>query len=128
MNKSKKMDSCRDLYKTMEILPLYSQYICSLLMCVVNNKHLFTKNLEVHNHDTISANNFHLPIINLTKYQKKRAYCTGIKTFKYLPNHIKNVVNEIQVFKNTLQRFLLDNSFILLMNILMLINNIYIYS
>jgi hypothetical protein len=94
----------------MEILLLYSQYICSLLMYVVNNKHLFTKNLEVHNHYTISANNFHLLITNVTKY-KKKAYCTGIKNFKYLPNHIKNVANEIQVFKNALQRFLLDNSF-----------------
>jgi len=34
----------------------------------VNNKHLFTKNLEVHNDDTRSANNFHLSITNLTKY------------------------------------------------------------
>ena len=62
MNKTKKIDSCRELFKTMEILLLYSQYIFSLLMNVVNNKHLFTKNLEVHNHDTRSDNNFHLPI------------------------------------------------------------------
>jgi hypothetical protein len=31
MNKSKKMDSCRELFKTMDLLPLYSQYIFSLL-------------------------------------------------------------------------------------------------
>jgi hypothetical protein len=79
-------------------------------MYVVNNKHLFTKNLEVHNHDTWSANNFHLPITNLTKYQKV-AYYTGIKVFNYLPTHIKNVANEIQVFKETLKRSFLDNSF-----------------
>jgi len=42
INKSKKMDSCREMFETMEILPLYSQYIFSLLMYVVNNKHLFT--------------------------------------------------------------------------------------
>jgi len=104
------MDSCRELFKTMEILPLYSQYMFSLLMYVVNNKHLFTKNLEVHNHDTRSANNFHLPTTNLTKYQNG-AYYTGIKIFNYLTALIKNVVNEIQVFKKTLKRFLLDNSF-----------------
>jgi len=46
------MDSCRELFKTMEILPFYSQYTISRLLYVVNNKHLFTKNLEVHNHDT----------------------------------------------------------------------------
>jgi len=64
------MDSSRELFKTMEILPFYSQYLFSLLMSVVNDKHLFTKILEVHNHDTRSANNFHPPTTNLTKYQK----------------------------------------------------------
>jgi len=79
-------------------------------MYVVNNKHLFTKKLEVHNHDTRSANNFHLPPTNLTKYQKE-AYYTGIKIFNYLPAHMKNVANEIRVFKNPIKRFLLNNSF-----------------
>jgi len=60
---------------------------------MVNNKYLFTKNVAVHNHNTRIANNFHLPITNLTKYQKE-AYYTGIKVFNYLPTHIKNVVNE----------------------------------
>jgi len=44
----------------------------------VNNKHLFTKILEVHNHDTRSANNFHLAITYLAKYQKG-AYYTANK-------------------------------------------------
>jgi hypothetical protein len=110
MNKSKKRDSYTELFKTMENLPLCSHYIFSLLMCVVNNKHLFTKILEVHDHDTRSVNNFHSPITNLTKYQKG-AYYTGIKIFIYLSTHIKNVAHEIQVFKKTLKRFLLDNSF-----------------
>jgi len=71
INKSKKMNSCRELFKTMEILPLYSQYMFSVLMYVVNNKHLFTKNLPVHNHDTGAANNFHLSTTSLTRYQKE---------------------------------------------------------
>jgi len=104
------MDSCRELFKSIKILPLYSQYIFSLLMYVVNNKHLFTRNLEVHNHDTRSAKNFHLPITNLTTHQKV-AYYTGIKIFNYLPTHIKNVANTIQVFKKTLLRLILHNSF-----------------
>jgi len=94
----------------MKILPLYNQYIFSLLIYVVKNKHLFTRNLSVHNHNTRSAKNFHLPITNLTMYQKA-AYYTGIKIFNYLPTHIKNVGNVIQVYKKTLKRFLLDNSF-----------------
>jgi hypothetical protein len=65
----------------------YSQCIFSLLMYVVNNRHLFTGNVEVHNHEPRSAKNFHLPITNLTLYQKG-AYYTGILCkclFVFLP-------------------------------------------
>jgi hypothetical protein len=74
MTNSKNTEFCRDLFKTMKMLPFYSQYIFSLLLYMVNNKHLFTKNVEVHNHDTRSANNFHIPITNLPKYQKGAHY------------------------------------------------------
>ena len=77
------MDSCRELFKSMKILPLYSPHIFSLLMYVVNNKYLFTRNLEVHNQNTRCTKNFHLPITNLTTCQKF-AYYTGIKIFNYL--------------------------------------------
>jgi len=76
----------------------------------VNNKHLFTKSLEVHNHDTRYANDFHLPISNFKKYQK-RAHYADINIFNHLPPHIKCVANETQVFKLALKRFLLSDSF-----------------
>ena len=120
----KKMDSCRELFKTMEILPFYSQCIFSLVLYVVNKKHLFTHNLEVHNHDTRSANNFHLPIIILTKYQNG-AHLAGIKIFNHLPTHINYVANETQVFKSALKRFFFLIHFILMRNVLILIPNIY---
>ena len=62
----------------MEILPFCSQYIFFLLLPVVNNKHFLTKILAVHNNNIRSANNFHLPFTNLTKYQKW-AYYAGNK-------------------------------------------------
>jgi hypothetical protein len=74
------MDSCTELFNTKEILPFYSQNILSILLYVVNNQNLFTKNLEVHNHDTRPANNFYLPITNLSKYQTGAHYA-GIKIF-----------------------------------------------
>jgi len=40
MNKAKKMDSCTELFKSMKILLLYTQYIFSLLIYVVNNIYL----------------------------------------------------------------------------------------
>jgi len=65
---------------------------------------------KVHNHNTRSANNFHLPITNLTKYQKEAHYA-GIKIFNHLSTHKKCVANEIQVFKSALNWFHLSNSF-----------------
>jgi hypothetical protein len=50
----------------MEILPFCSQYILSLSMFVVKNKHLFTKNLEIHSHNSRSANNLHVLAANIT--------------------------------------------------------------
>jgi hypothetical protein len=40
--------SCRGLFKYLNRLPFYSQYIFSLLLLVVKNMHLFVLNTEVH--------------------------------------------------------------------------------
>jgi hypothetical protein len=75
------------------------------------NKHLFTKNLESHSHNTRKASNFHVPTAKPTKYQK-RAHYIGVTIFNHHPGYIKGLINEKQVFKNTLKRFLLDNIFL----------------
>ena len=78
-------------------------------MYVVNNVHLFTKNMEIHSHNTRSANNLHVPTANITKYKKGTHYM-GSKIFNHLPIRIKNLVNEKKGFlKKTLQRFLIEN-------------------
>jgi hypothetical protein len=41
-------DSCRDLFKKLQILPFYSQYIYCLLMFVVKNRNLFKLNSGIH--------------------------------------------------------------------------------
>jgi len=71
-------------------------------------KHLFTRNVEVHNHGTGTAKNIHLPITNLTIY-KKCEYYTKIKILNYPLSHIKNVANRIQDFKKSLSDFFLTN-------------------
>jgi len=81
--------SCRNLFKKLQILPLTSQYMLSLLMFVVQNKNLFLTNNENQNLDTRQRNNLYLPQANLTIYQKE-AYYSGIKIFNNLPLEIKN--------------------------------------
>jgi hypothetical protein len=103
-------DSCRELFKRLEILLLYSQYILYLSIFVVKNKHLFTTNNQIHNVHTRYKTNLHPPIANLTKFQKG-VYYSGIKIFNSLPHEIKGLANEIIQFRNALKRFLLINSF-----------------
>jgi len=62
----------------LQILPLTSQYLLSLLMFVIQNKNLFSTNNENHHIETRQRNNLYLPQTNLTIYQKG-AYYSVIK-------------------------------------------------
>ena len=103
-------DSCREFFKLLKMLPLCAQYIYSLLIFVVNNRNLFLDNVELYTTKTRNSNNLHPPLSHLTKYQKGVHYAR-IRVFNHLPTSIKSTMNETKVFKKTLKRFLLDNSF-----------------
>jgi hypothetical protein len=105
MTKSRRRDSCRQLFKKLEILPLKSQYILSTILFVVKNKELFTTNQEIHNINTRCNKNLHPPVSNLAIFQKG-VYFSGIKLFNHLPPNIKILSNEINLFKPALKRFL----------------------
>ena len=107
---SRARDSCRELFKKLEILPLYSQYIFSLSIFVIENKHLFSTNYRTHSVHTGFKINLHPPIANLTKFQKGVHY-SGIKIFNNLLHNIKDLANETKFFRNALKRFLLSDSF-----------------
>ena len=81
---SRPRDSCRELFKHMRILPIWSQYILSLSLFVVDNKNLFHVNSEIHSINTRQNSNLYQPQANLTLYQKG-AYCSGIKVFNNPP-------------------------------------------
>ena len=103
-------DSCRELFKKLEILPLYSQYIFSLSIFVIKNKHLFYTNNQIHSIHTRFKTNLHPPTANLTQFQNG-VYYSGINIFNNLPHNIKDLANETVLFQNALKRFLLINSF-----------------
>jgi hypothetical protein len=94
----------------MEILPLQSQYIFSLLLFVVNNKDQFKSNSEIYGRNTRHNNNLHYPTCNLTVFQKA-VYYLGIKVFNSLPSSIRNLAHDVKHFKIVLRRLLLLNSF-----------------
>jgi hypothetical protein len=83
-------DSCKQHFRNLPIMTLYSQYIFSIIMFTLNNKHLFSSNNEIHKYDTRSNNLLHSPLTNLTKH-KKGPYINGIKIYNHLLQHLKKV-------------------------------------
>jgi len=107
---SKMRDSYRELFKKLEILPLCSQYIFSISIFVIKNKHLFYTNNQIHSTHTRFKTNLHPPTANIIKFQKG-VYYSAIKIFNNFPHNIKDLANEIVLFQNALKRVLLINSF-----------------
>ena len=104
--------SCRELFKELNILALHSQYILSLLLFVVKNINMFKYNSMIHSFNTKKCSDLYQPLANLTKVQKG-AYHSGIKAFNCLPItcRIKNLSGDIKKFKSALKGFLLEGSF-----------------
>jgi len=91
-------------------MTLYSQYIYSLVLYTINNKHLFDTNNEIHKYKTRNNSNLRCPIANLSKFNKG-ACISGIKVFNDLPQYINSLTNDHKYFKCTLKRFLYQHSF-----------------
>jgi hypothetical protein len=98
------------MFKKFDILPLHSQYIFSISIPVIKNKHLFSTNNQIHSIHTRLKINLHPPTATLPSSQRE---CTTqqLKFFNNLPHNTKDLANEIVLFRNVLKRFLLINSF-----------------
>jgi hypothetical protein len=59
-------DSCKEIFSSLKILPLPSQYIYSLVMFVVNNMDLLVINFDKYTTVTRNSWNLYFPLSNLT--------------------------------------------------------------
>ena len=109
-------DSCRKLFINLEILPLPSQYILSLLMFMIRNRSQFSVNSEIHHINTRQHANFHQPFVNVTKYQKG-VYYLGVKVFNALPSDINQSLIILRNLKLFYKNFYVKNPVIPWMNI-----------
>jgi len=103
-------DSCRHLFKQLQILSLPSQYNFSLLVFVNKNRALFQSNSEIHDLNTCFNYNLHLPSTNFTLVQKAVLY-SGSKIYNHLPSNIKVLSNDAKCFKSTLKSYLIEHMF-----------------
>ena len=95
---------CKELFKSLNILPLQSQYIYSILLFITKNKDQFFLNSHIHAINTRYKNNLYVPAANLTLYQKS-VYYSGIKIFNHLPTTIKNLTSDRNQFQIALKNF-----------------------
>jgi hypothetical protein len=101
-------DSCRQLFKQLQILSLPSQYIFSLLVFVNKNRGLFQSNSVIHDLNTRFNHNLHLPSANSTSVQKAVLY-SGSKIYNHLPSNIKVSSNDTKLFKSTLKSYNIEH-------------------
>jgi len=109
MTNGSKRDSCRQLYKQLQILTLPGQYILSLLLFVIKYSEFFPLNSDFHDRNTRYNNNLYPPTTNLKLVQKGVLY-SGIKIFNCLPSSITSLSKDPKHFKNKLKNFLLEHT------------------
>ena len=106
----RKRDSCRQLFKSQQVLTAPSQYIFSLLVFVVKHKGLFLSNSEIHNINTRHNHNVHYCRKNLT-FVQKGVFHSGCKIFNHPPENIKVLSHDLKHFISALKCFLIEHTF-----------------
>jgi len=109
--------SCRQLFKEVNILPIQSHCLLSILLFVTKNKDQFLSNSQVHKINTRQIFNLYVPAVNLAVYQKGVHY-SGIKIYNHLPTAVKNLFGDKNKFKLALKDISYIIPFIVWRNIL----------
>jgi hypothetical protein len=103
-------DSCRPVFKELNILTLASQYILSLMIFVKNNVELFTFNCTVHNKLTRNRGNLHVLQSHLSIRQKGIHYMS-VKIFTSLPKFLVDLLEDRTMFVERLKEISIHNAF-----------------
>ena len=103
-------DTCHELFKQLNILPLQSQYILSVLIFINKNRDPFISNLEMHGISTRFNSDLHLPLTILTLCQKGFFY-SGSRIFNQLLPNIKDLFNNRKRFTSAVKKYLLENCY-----------------
>ena len=96
--------SCRQPFRELNILPVPSQYVLSLLSFITKNKDQFMTDSQIHRITTRLTSDLYVPAAILTIYQKC-VYYQGIKIYNLLPKTTEDLSGDKNKFKLALKRF-----------------------
>jgi len=102
MNVGAKNSIC---FKKLEILPILSLHVYSLVLFVVDNWHYFQTNSSVH--DINIRHNNHLYIPSITPAAIQRGITYSIDIFNKLPPRISKLKTDQTIFKSALRKYVL---------------------
>jgi hypothetical protein len=78
-------------------------------MLIVKNRDCYKSNSNIHTCNTRFDHDLHLPVADLTIFQKGGWY-SGIKLYNHFPPVLKQLSHNIPTFKFALKKFLITNS------------------
>jgi len=86
--------SCRKCFKNLELLPITSLYIYSLILfVVVDNFHYFQSNSSVHEINTRYKNHLQIPSVRFAAIQGSATY-SAIKVFNKLHSRLSRLKSD----------------------------------
>ena len=98
--------SCRKWFKKLEILPILSLSIHSLMLFVVDNKHYFQTDSSVHEINSRYQNHLPSPSVRLAAVRRSST-CSAVRIFNKLPHGILELKNDKIIFMFASKKYLL---------------------
>jgi hypothetical protein len=117
MARVKPRNSCKNLFKRLEILTLAYECMFILMTFIAKKQDMFPTNSRIHTVITKNKNQDQLP--NSSCFQKS-AYYAGIKIFNSLASNLTTLIDKQTQFKVALKKYLITHThtpFTLLMNL-----------
>jgi hypothetical protein len=101
--------SCRNLFRTLGILPLPCLNISEMICWTKFNHDKLEHNSDLHEHDTRHKTDLH-PLTCRTNLAKNNGLNMGIALYNKLPQNLSKLDTK-HIFKNKVKKFLLQNVF-----------------
>lgn len=98
--------SCKGIFKQLNLLTLSCVYIYECLCFVQNNQSLFSRALNDHSYNTRQRTNFTIPLHN-SSLLEKGCYYQCIKFYRMLPEEIRTISNIVK-FKKVIRERLIS--------------------
>ena len=99
---AKKCESCKPLFRELQILTLASMYILEVLCFTKKYQGYIWQNMDIHNHNTRRKLDLHIHHCNTVLYQRSVTNM-GIKLFNKLPTQIRQLPS-YKIFKREVKK------------------------